>query len=107
MTELEEAMLQAYEVRNKLKGLPTRETLKEAYIKFDFNRTLVAAHFHITPQRLNAIKKKLLGDEILPSGPAYIRQWNEVKWYTGAYPTWTYVSPSDRKNKGSEYKSHT
>jgi hypothetical protein len=104
MTPLEEAELQAYEVANKLKGLPTRKSLIEAYLQFDFNRAVVAAHFNITTQKLNVIKKKLLGDDLLPAGPTYIRQWNEVKWYTGMYPKWTHVPPSDLPKGTSQYK---
>jgi hypothetical protein len=106
MTPLEELELQAYEVMNILTGLPTRESLRAAYLRFNFSRALVADHFQITPQRLNSIKKKLLGDEKLPSGPSYIRQWNEVKWYTKSYPTWTHVPASDKPRHLSEYKYH-
>jgi len=104
MTPLEDLELHAYEVMNKLTGLPTRESLRAAYIRFNFSRALVADHFQITPQRLNIIKKKLLGDEILPSGATYIRQWNEVKCYTKSYPTCTHVPESDKPRHTSEFK---
>ena len=103
MTELEEAKLQAYEVSNQLRGLPTRETLKAAYLQFDFDRNKVAAHFNITSVQLNAIKKKLLGDKRLPPHASYVRQWNEVKWYTGVFPKWTHITPT----KSEEGPGHT
>lgn len=96
MTPLEEVEIQAYEVANKLKGLPTRESLKEAYLQFNFDRKAVADHFHISVARLNAIKKKLLGPDDLPSSPSYIRQWNEVNWYTRAFPKWTHIAPASK-----------
>ena len=58
MTELEELKLQAYEVANQLQNLPTRETLKAAYLQYDFDRKKVAEHFNISTARLNSIKKK-------------------------------------------------
>lgn len=101
-----EEQLQAYEVANHLKGLPTRETLKAAYLKYDFDRPKVAEHFRITVAQLNRIKKALLGDAELPPGPTYVRQWNEVKWYTGKFPEWTHIPRNDKGPGSSFYKYH-
>jgi folate-dependent tRNA-U54 methylase TrmFO/GidA len=104
MTELEEAELQAYEVANKLKGLPTRASLKKAYLQYDFDRKRVAEHFNINTDQLNRYKKKLLGEALLPTHASYVRQWNEVQWFTGCFPEWTHVAKRD-KSADPFYKS--
>ena len=91
MTQLSDEELKACEITNQLFGLPTVESLKEAYLQYNFDRKAVAEHFNISTQRLNQIKKKLLGPQELPSSPSYIRQWNEVRWYTRVHPEWTHV----------------
>ena len=86
--------LTALEVTNKLTGLPTAEELKQLYIKKDFNRLEIAKHLGMSIGQLNRLKNKLLGNCSLPSYPSYMRQYNEVKWYTTKHASWTHVPPA-------------
>lgn len=86
--------LTTLEVTNKLTGLPTAEELKKLYIEQNFDRLVIAKHLGMSIGQLNRLKKKLLGDCVLPSYPSYMRQYNEVKWYTMKHASWTHVAPS-------------
>jgi hypothetical protein len=82
------------DVTNKLTGLPTAEELKQLYINQNFDRLVIAKHLGMTIAQLNRFKKKMLGDCVLPSYPTYMRQYNEVTWYTGKHAEWTHVKPA-------------
>lgn len=86
--------LTTLEVTNKLTGLPTAEELKQLYIKKDFNRLEIAKHLGMSVGQLNRLKIKLLGNCTLPSYPSYMRQYNEVTWYTKKHASWTHVAPA-------------
>jgi hypothetical protein len=90
------------DVTNKLTGLPSAEELKKLYIEKEFDRNVIAHHLGMTGAQLNRFKKKVLGDCVLPSYPSYMRQYNEVNWYTGKHAEWTHVKPATRCKGNSE-----
>lgn len=95
----------ALEVTNKLTGLPTAEELKALYIKHDFDRKRLAKTLNMSQSQLLRLKKKLLGDCVMPSYPSYMRQYNEVQWYTTKFAEWTHIPKHVCKgNSTDDYK---
>src|SRR5574343_597413 len=79
------------DITNKLSGLPTAEELKALYIQFEFDRKRLATHLGISCAELLRMKKRLLGNCVLPRSSSYIRHYNEVQWYTFHHAEWTHV----------------
>ena len=90
------------QVTHKLMGLPSPKELKALYIRFEFDRTRIAAHLGITTARLNRLKKDLLGNCVLPSTNSYRRQFNEVQWFTTKYAEWAHIPKRECKGNSTD-----
>lgn len=93
---------QALDVTNKLTGRPTADELKALYIKFDFDRKRLAKHLNMSESTLLRFKNKMLGDCVLPSTSSYMRQFNEVQWYTTKFAEWTHIPKRQCKGNASD-----